>query len=510
MSHSPLFSRLRRALSLAQVSNNSGMGAAETLERALSRRRFLQISAAAGAAAMVGGCASTPADDTPEMKNAPKVAIIGGGLAGLNCAYQLKKKGLRATVYEAAQRFGGRCFTKHDVLGEGLYTEIGGEFMDSTHKEILDLCREFELELLDKADDHGLEEETWFAEGKRRSETELIEEFKRIVPMLRTDFELSADEKSPRFAQLDKLSLTRYLNQVKCEGWLRSLVDCAFVTEYGLDTIEQSALNFVTMLDLDTSRGFNVFGDSDERFKLKGGNQKLADALCERLQGQLETGRKLVRMQKRGSRWAIYFERGDTEADFVVLALPFTTLREVDLYCDFSPEKQKAIKELGYGANCKVMFGTKTRPWRKQGSAGYVFSDLPFQMAWDNARMIGGEAGGITFYSGGTTAQKLGEGTPREALDKLLPSLDAVFKSVSAEFNGHFQRMHWPTHPFAKAGYSAYKVGQWTSIRGHEATPENNIYFAGEHCSRDFQGFLNGAIETGRTAAEAIVARAKR
>ncbi len=499
MSHSPLFSRVRRAAQMARL--------AEMPE--ISRRRFMQLSAL-GAAATVAGCATTTTTETPEIKNAPKVAIIGGGVAGLNCAFQLKKQGIRATVYEAAQRFGGRCFTKHDVLGEGLTTEFGGEFIDTNAADMLALCKEFGLELLDKTADHVEHEELWFADGKRRSEADLIEEFKKLVPMLRTDFDLSKDEKSPRFTALDGMSLTRYLNQVKCEGWLRTLIDCAFITEYGLDTIEQSALNFVTMMDLDTSHGFKVFGESDERFKIKGGNQKLVDELCARLEGQIESERKLIRMQKRGSRWAVYFEKGDTEADFVVFALPFSMLREVELYCDFPPEKEKAIKELGYGAHTKIMFGTKSRPWRKAGCSGYVFSDLPFQMCWDNARMLPGDAGGITFYAGGTQSRMLGEGTPREALDKLLPSLEAVFPGTKAEFNGRFQRMHWPTHPFAKASYAAYKVGQWTTIRGHEATPHGNIYFAGEHCSRDFQGFLNGAAETGRIAAEAIVARVKK
>lgn len=509
MPRSPLFSTLRRAMRIADFAERRGMRAAEAREFVLSRRRFLQLGAA-GAAAAVAGCASTPNSDTPEISNGPRVAVIGGGLAGLNCAYQLKKRGIRATVYEAAQRFGGRCFTKHDVLGDGLSTELGGEFIDSHHDDMHALCREFSLELLDMTSDGGVAEEIWFAEGKRRSETEVIDEFMRLVPMLRTDVELSADEKSPRFAQLDGMSLARYLNQVKCEGWLRTLLDCAFVTELGLDTVEQSSLNFLTMIDIDTSEGFKVFGASDERYKVRGGNQRIAEELCKRLEGRLEADRKLVRLAKRGSSLVAYFERGEVEADYVVLALPFKLLREVELQCEFSPPKLAAIKELGYGANAKVMFGTKSRPWRKQGASGTVFSDLPFQLAWDNARLQGGEAGGITFYSGGTPAVQIGEGTPRDALDKLLPLIDTVFSGTKAQFNGRFQRMHWPSHPFAKASYSAYKVGQWTTIRGHEGTPEGNVYFAGEHCSRDFQGFLNGAAETGRVAAEAIAARVKR
>jgi monoamine oxidase len=55
-----------------------------------------------------------------------------------------------------------------------------------------------------------------------------------------------------------------------------------------------------------------------------------------------------------------------------------------------------------------------------------------------------------------------------------------------------------------KGGYSSFKKGQWSTLAGWEAVPVGNIYFAGEHVSRDFQGYMNGGAQTGRVAAGKI------
>jgi monoamine oxidase len=64
----------------------------------------------------------------------------------------------------------------------------------------------------------------------------------------------------------------------------------------------------------------------------------------------------------------------------------------------------------------------------------------------------------------------------------------------------------WPTFPFTLGAYSCYKVGQWTTIAGAEIKPVGNLFFAGEHCSQDFQGYMNGAAETGKQVAKKLMA----
>jgi monoamine oxidase len=65
----------------------------------------------------------------------------------------------------------------------------------------------------------------------------------------------------------------------------------------------------------------------------------------------------------------------------------------------------------------------------------------------------------------------------------------------------------WTAEPFALGAYTCYRPGQWTTIAGDEATRDGNLYFAGEHCARASQGYMDGAVQTGRMAALAILRR---
>jgi monoamine oxidase len=86
----------------------------------------------------------------------------------------------------------------------------------------------------------------------------------------------------------------------------------------------------------------------------------------------------------------------------------------------------------------------------------------------------------------------------------MLAALDKPFPGIAAQFNDKAERFFWPTHPFTRASYACYRPGQWTTIANAESRPVGNLFFAGEHCSYDFQGFMNGGAETGKLAAAEI------
>jgi monoamine oxidase len=189
----------------------------------------------------------------------------------------------------------------------------------------------------------------------------------------------------------------------------------------------------------------------------------------------------------------------------VLLALPFSILRSVDIQVELPAFKRKAIDELGYGTNTKVMIGTSSRIWRDQGFNGGIYTDELFQLGWDSSRLQAGVAGGYTFYSGGALGVEAGKGKVSDQVQRLLPGLEAAYPGISNTLNGKQSRFFWPGHSFSRGSYAAYKPGQWTTIAGAEIVPVGGLYFAGEHCSYDYQGYMNGAAETGRRAAEAII-----
>ena len=516
MARTPLFGRLRTLLRAA----HSGDAHAGT---DVSRRRFVHAAAAGGAAMALGACASAPKDPPPKPRpDQPRIAIVGAGVAGLNCAYQLRKQNIHATVYEASTRAGGRMLSKTDLLGSGLTTELGGEFIDSGHEDLLGLCWEFGLELLDMQADPGVGECAFFFGGRFYTDAQVFEALKPMASRIKGDAMLTGysperGRDDAAYRSLDRTSLRDYLDAIGCGGWLRALLDVAFVTEYGLDPGDQSCMNMLCLLDTEPGPRFEPFGESDERYKVRGGNERVCAELAKRLEGPLRLEHRLARLEG-GKPYKLVLDtpRGAKEekADIVVLALPFTILRELDLRLELPLEKRNAIKKLGYGRNAKLLAGMDSRPWRLARQSGAIFTDEPFQLAWDNSRMQWGKdanplqgPAGITFYSGGSLCDMVNLGSAKHQVDRMLPRLEVAFPGVQHAFNGRHMRIHWPTEPRVLASYACYQPGQWSEIRGHEATPVEDLFFAGEHCSLESQGYMNGGAETGRVAAQQIQAR---
>ena len=532
MSRSPLFDSLRQALRIAAVAAREHPGTPpvdELIEMALTRRRFIRNSALAGAGMALGvGCSPTPSSTnaTPGRPNAPagsrqpRIVIVGGGMAGLNTAYKLQKAGLKASIYEGADRTGGRIFTASNLLGDGLTTELGGEFIDSGHEEMLALMDEFTLERIDvqSPEAASLKPETYFVNGRHYTQAQAARAFVPLARQILEDYDSMGEvvnyETEGGGSAFDRQTMSQYFDKIGATGWLREVLDVAYVTEYGLEAAEQSALNFIFLIgtgDLKDASQMVLLGESDERYKIRGGNQRVVDELAKRLEPQIQRRHRLEAVRAKGNAYTLTFQTGngatDVDADIVVFAIPFTMLREIKIDAPLPELKRRAINELGYGMNAKVLVGFNSRPWQSQGYSGATYSDEMFQLAWDNSFLQPGAAGGLTLYSGGKLALEAGQGSAEEAAARLMRGIERAYPGATKARNGKVSRFHWPTFAWTKGAYACYKPGQWTTIAGAEGLPVGNLFFAGEHCSYDFQGYMNGAAQSGADTAKAVMTK---
>jgi monoamine oxidase len=521
----PLLSTLRKTLQMAFAANPQNMAAEEIIQRheenLLNRRQFLEM---AGKNLLLGGLMPKLFVDFPKSwmrfwfpkAFKPRIAIIGAGVAGLNALHTLKKAGYDATVYEASGRIGGRIFSVQGAMGEGIWTEFGAEYIDTNHQDILNLVHEFNLELVDlnQISEQKFQKEAFFFEGVHHSMAQAIEAFQGFSERMKCDIQqlpkdISYKTQNPIVKNFDNCSLSEYLEKVGATGWIKRFIEIAYESEYGLSPQVQSSLNLLTLISPNTDKGaIELYGDSDERYTIRGGNQLIPNQLAKKYETHIELNQPLESIRPSGSAYKLNFSKNrDVKADFVVLALPFTQLRRVDIGLKMPQVKWDCINKMSYGMNAKLMLGMKSHFWRKLGYNGLVYSDNGVTNGWDNAqlRTATEDTAGLSILFGGKACQEVGKGSPESQKNIYLPKWNQIFAGATEQFNGKVARMNWATYPFARGSYVCPTVGQKTRFLGAEAVPIGNVFFAGEHCGGDFAGFMNGAAMSGRVAAEGIL-----
>jgi len=117
-----------------------------------------------------------------------------------------------------------------------------------------------------------------------------------------------------------------------------------------------------------------------------------------------------------------------------------------------------------------------------------------------------GRSGILVDYTGGKVGASFGSGTAATRAKQFLGQLEPVLPGISAQWNGRATLDFWTAYPWTRGSYSYWKVGQYTGFSGVEREVEGACHFCGEHTSIDFQGYLNGAVETGERAADEVIA----
>jgi monoamine oxidase len=491
-----------------------------------SRREFV-----AGAAAMATSAV------VPEVAFAApskaRIAIVGAGIAGLNAALTLQDSGIASTVYEASNRIGGRMFSATSIWADNQVSEWCGELIDSDHETIIGLARRFGL-ALDFAGVPNLRD-TCKILGRYYTVEQAYEDWRGGVQQaIAKDLEAAGDSttynnSTAEGRKLDQMSVAEWIDS-RVPGGRKSqigaLLDVAYAIEYGADTTDQSALNIVYLLgankQTEAGEGFHVFGASDERYHIRGGNQQLPARIARHLRNPVQLGMRMTSIARNGDgTYALGFDgRPSVAADLVILSLPFAVLRKIDTSgAGFDARKNTAIQELGRGQSGKLQLQFASRYWREPGpwpgrGNGLSYTDEGYQNTWEVSRRQFGASGILNNYTGGSVTVAKTTKTPfataadtnvQEDAKAFLGGLENVFPGGTAKWNGRAASSLPALDPNLGASYSYWRVGQYTSFAGYEKAPQGNVFFAGEHCSGDYQGFMEGGAAEGARAAKEIL-----
>jgi monoamine oxidase len=473
----------------------------------ISRRQF--IHGAAAAAASLALSRSTSFADEPSKD----VLVLGAGLGGLAAAYELHKAGFDVAVLEARTHPGGRVRTYRDPFTDGLYAEMGAEYVDALDEYDHRYCKEFGLKVLTAKLYDGI-----FVRGKKFR----MEEFKKNK--LQLPFQgtkpgvLFGQEEEftknllkqiqdpaklpPEILKLDNLSVAELLIQQGAPEDVIALYTYLNATESTARPEEMSALTMI--------RGHlqhSDFSEQQNEGRIFGGNDQLPKAFARALSEKILYNHPVRKISPESDGTVVTFEEDgklrSIKTPWLVIAIPFKVLREIEISPAFSASKMKCIHELSYGHVMKIAMQYTIRFWDQSGSVGQrVFTDTKLRRIYHMSIDQPGPRGILMSFTSGKDAEDLGKLPESERLKVALEEVTKIWPEAPVFFEGAATK-YWNEDPWIKGSYSFTGVGQDLEFLDLAKKPEGRVFFAGEHTS-PFRASMNGAIESGVRAAEEL------
>ncbi len=452
------------------------------------------------------------------MSRKPHCIVIGAGLAGLAAGYRLSEKGWKVTIYEASGRTGGRVLshTFHHKKKK-LVCELGGEWIGEDHLRMLRLCNELELD----TEPHSFSEGFWYGRGLLRPAGEWAfkfseKKFERFGEQFR---EWDKESDSPRMEALDKLSWWQKLdelgfkeNDLLKRDWMDS-------TDFG------ESIRFISAYVAAAEYFAEVDSETDETdYKIKGGNEKLPKKLARKIR---ENGGRIARrspvseihQSKKGVTVFIGRRKKPHHADYCICAAPAHAVATIKWKPDLPSDQRDAARQLQYARILKTAILYDSRFWRRgraDGDEGFSMytnriSDFTFESTFGQ-ELSPRDPGVLCSYAIGDKADDLAYERDTAKVKEWLSedvALAVGFTKTQAKKKSKlvrgFQRQPWQGEKFIRGAYAFYRPGQWFTVRPLLAQRHQRVVFAGEHLSEDWQGFMEGAVETGEKAATRVV-----
>jgi monoamine oxidase len=437
--------------------------------------------------------------------NGVSVLIAGAGLAGLAAAHDLTARGATVTVVDARDRVGGRVWTIRDGFAENQHAEAGGDMIDEAQHEIRALAEQAGLKLTRilrggfgyvRTDGSGKPQimQRSVARGWDRLADALDDE---TTPYRRADKRWD----SPVTARIARRSVSRWLDDRRADAELRATATGL----RGFFLADPEELSLVALVDQFSD---DVSPARGTLYRVDGGNDALTTALARPLGQRLHLNTEVVAVSQRGKVVRVAIKRRREQAqigcDYAVLAVPATLLRRIPITPALPAQQHEAIASLKYGRATKTLLQFSKRFWRVPGRPRAFGSPLAWGALWDGNEEQRGHGGIISLLAGGSASDATQAIVARQGPRGLADALDWL-GSHRADLVASRQVV-WEQDPHARGGYAFFDPAFDPALRAWLPRPAGRLFFAGEHTSIKWQGYMNGAVESGLRAAAEIAA----
>jgi monoamine oxidase len=439
------------------------------------------------------------------------VLVVGAGLAGLTAARELTKKGTAVTIVDARDRVGGRVLTVREPFLHGGHAEGGADLIDESQTEICKLIAAVGLRTAGILP--GGFSPVHQARGRRRvgSKHGWHDLERRLQAEVRA-FCLSEQRWDGGVAEsFARESVAEWLNRIHAPQPLKDVA----VGLRGFFLADPDQLSLLALVDQFAEDGAP---GGEKMFRIVGGNDRLPAALAKALGSRLQLQTILRGMTQTRDAVTVALESHGRVAqarfDYVICAVPATTLRDVVLEPALPDTQREAVHNLRYGASTKTALQFDRAPWRTRRALRAFGTALPIGAVWDgNEEQVRGrgiaasrQPGILTLLAGGNASAATQDMLATEGPARIIREMSWLNLKNTKLLA--WTSVSWEHEPWSRGGYAFFDPRFNPSLRYWLARPFGRVFFAGEHTSLRWQGYMNGAVETGLRAAEEVHARA--
>lgn len=443
-----------------------------------------------------------------------EVAIVGAGLAGLTAARALVAAGVDALVLEARDRVGGRTWTIQ--TDDGVPIDLGGQWIGPGQQRIAALAREFGLATF-KTYDSGLNVQyrqsvrTTYSgavpTGDPLAAADVIEAM-LTLNMMASAVPLEAPWRAPEAALWDSQTLATWLDaNVETDG-ARALLTLGVEAVFSAEPRDLSLLH--ALFYIHSAGGLmellSVTGGAQES-RFRAGAQSVAIALAGTLGARvlLETPVRALVQDEHGVR--LEADGLTVRARRAIIALPPTLAGRLRYQPPLPGHRDQLTQRVPMGTVAKVQCVYPTPFWREEQLSGQASSDSGVaRVTFDNTPESGSPGILLCFIEGdeGRAWGRLEAGARRAAA---LASLIAYFGERAGEPTEYYEQS-WAEEEYTRGCYAGYMPpGVWTTFGEALRAPVGRLHWAGTETATVWNGYMDGAIQSGeRAAAEALAA----